>query len=234
MQLFYDPNIPSEGAFTLDLPETKHLLRVLRRKTGDTVMVTNGKGDLFTCILSNEMLSGCTLSIQQHQKGKEIKPFQLHLGVSMVKNPARFEWFLEKATEIGVAEITPLICHRTEKEQFKHERMHNLLISAMKQSGRTLLPVLNPPAPFSQMLHDRTGWSKYIAWCGDTPRPSLKSVLTPSQNTLILIGPEGDFTEQEVQEALHQNFKAVSLGEATLRTETAALAACFTFNLVNQ
>lgn len=233
--LFFHPDIPDHGLFALDAAESKHLLRVLRKRVGDQIFVTNGKGYIFSCTLADEHLPGCSLRIIARNEGADAKEYGLHIAVSMLKNPARFEWFLEKATEIGVQTITPLICQRTEKQHFKPERFQNMLISAMKQSGRSRLPVLHAPTSLAALLREHTpSVQAYIGWCDDAPKPLLKSLIHPARNALILIGPEGDFTEQEVNLAIASGAQAVSLGDSRLRTETAAIAACFTFNLINQ
>jgi 16S rRNA (uracil1498-N3)-methyltransferase len=231
--MFYCPEIANAQQIILNPVESKHCLKVLRKRTGDFIEVTDGKGMIYHCILIDENLSGCMLTIVKRDTGKDVKPYSLHIAVSPLKNPSRFEWFLEKATETGITEITPLICQRTEKQHIKPERFQNLLISAMKQSGRTLLPRLNQPVGFRELINNSAETGKYIAWCGKEPKPLLKEVLMQKKNTLILIGPEGDFTEDEVRSATQAGFSPVSLGEARLRTETAALAACFTFNLIN-
>jgi 16S rRNA (uracil1498-N3)-methyltransferase len=233
MPLYYHPDIPPNGLFSLDPLESKHILKVMRKKTGDALQFTNGKGYVFDCSLANEVVGGCTVQVNQYSKGADVKSFSLHLGISPIKNPSRFEWFLEKATEAGIGEITPVICHRTEKEHFKPERIRNLLISAMKQSGRTLLPTVNLPVPFSKIVRQKRDNPGFIAWCGDMELPHLIRVLPKSTDTLILIGPEGDFTPEELALAVSHQFQPVNLGHTILRTETAGLAACFAFNLTN-
>ncbi|MFO7723144.1 MAG: RsmE family RNA methyltransferase [Bacteroidales bacterium] len=231
--MFFSQAISDAGIITFDPTESRHCLKVLRKRPGDTLEVTDGKGMIYQCRLLDENLSGCHLTIEKGEQGKDVRENTLHIAVSPLKNPSRFEWFLEKATETGIGEITPLICHRTEKQHFKPERFQNLLISAMKQSGRSLLPRLNQPVKFRDIITDTTEAGKYIAWCGTDPKPLLKDLIRKGESALILIGPEGDFTAEEVEQATGRGFFAVSLGDARLRTETAALAACFTFNLVN-
>jgi 16S rRNA (uracil1498-N3)-methyltransferase len=205
----------------------------LRKRQGEMLEVTDGRETIFQCRLMDENLSGCSLTVERGEPGKDVRPFMLHIAVSPLKNPSRFEWFLEKSTEIGIAEITPLICQRTEKQHIKTERYHNLLISAMKQSGRSLLPRINPPVKFGELIAQPANAKKLIAWCGPEPKPLLKEVLEQKKSALILIGPEGDFTAGEVQAATHAGFSPVTFGDVRLRTETAALAACFTFNMIN-
>ncbi|HRZ41383.1 MAG TPA: RsmE family RNA methyltransferase [Bacteroidales bacterium] len=233
MQLFYHPEIPVQGAFTLDAAESKHLVKVLRKRIGDEIPVTNGKGFLYRCRILTDTITACRLEVLESEPGKDVQKASLHLAISPVKNPSRFEWFLEKATETGVAEITPLICQRTEKQSIKQERLVNLLVSAMKQSGRTLLPALNPPTPFVELLRQKRDNPAHIAWCGAKDLPFLGKVLAPGTDALILIGPEGDFTPQEAEMAINHHFLPVSLANATLRTETAGLVAAMVFNVVN-
>ncbi len=234
MDRFYHPSIPDpDGIFRLDPGESRHCLRVLRKRKGDKVEVTDGKGNLYTCVLMDENPTGCCLSVENGIRGGDTRSCRLHMAVSLLKNPSRFEWFLEKATETGIDIITPLICSRTEKQHFKPERFQNLLISAMKQSGRTHLPGLNNPVPFNALIQKESPGTKCIAWCGTDSKPLLKDMLRPGESAIILIGPEGDFTPDEIDEALAARYLPVSLGGARLRSETAALAACFTFNLLN-
>lgn len=232
-QLFYSPEEPQNGTLTLTPIDSKHCLRVLRKRTGDQVEVTDGSGRLFRCLIANEDLGGCLLHVHEVMPGTDVRPYALHLAVSPLKNPARYEWFLEKATEIGVGIITPIICERTEKQHFKPERFRNLLISAMKQSGRTVLPLLNQPVSLSDLeaLHD--GTQKLMAWCGAGEKEQIFHAIQSASDTLILIGPEGDFSSREVDLALSAGCRPVSLGNARLRTETAAVMACVSFNLAN-
>jgi 16S rRNA (uracil1498-N3)-methyltransferase len=208
-------------------------LRALRKQPGDEVEVTDGRGTLFRCRILDEDLSGCTLQVEASVQGPDVQTHHLHMAVSPIKNPSRFEWFLEKATEIGVGTITPILCERTEKQHFKPERYQNLLIAAMKQSGRTVLPTLNPPVSLAKFAPLYQTPQRLIAWCGETEKQSLTSALNPGLDTLILIGPEGDFSPKEVELAIDAGCLPVSLGSARLRTETAAVVACVAYNLTN-
>lgn len=233
MSLFFHPEISETGTFTFDKTESKHCLKVLRKKTGDHLMVTDGKGFVYTCILLDENISGCTLSAESRRQGYGVRPISLHIAISPVKNPARFEWFLEKATEVGIEKITPVICTRTEKHQVKTDRYLNLMISAMKQSGRTLLPALSDPVLFDDLFISEMPSQRFVAWCGDSPRPFLPAIMEPGKDTMILIGPEGDFTPEEIATATNHGFEPVSLGSARLRTETAGIFACLAFSIKN-
>ncbi len=233
MQLFYHSDIPAQGTFTLDPPETKHLLKVMRKRVGDEICITNGKGFIFQCRIMNDHPSECTMEVLLCKPGKDVRNASLHLAISPVKNPSRFEWLLEKATESGLGEITPMLCHRTEKQHIKPERFQSLLISAMKQCGRTLLPKLHPPTPFSEALRLKRDNPGFIAWCGEEDLPYLRKVIPAGTDVLVMIGPEGDFTRDEIDLAISYHFLPVSLGNAILRTETAGLMASMAFNFVN-
>jgi 16S rRNA (uracil1498-N3)-methyltransferase len=234
MILFYHPDISDGSTFILSQEESKHIARVLRKRVGDSLHITDGMGFLYAATLLEVHPSGCVVQTTERAPGEDNTPFTLHLAVSPLRNPARWEWLLEKATEAGVREITPVICHRTERHQIKPERWNKILVSAMKQSLRTYLPVIHPPVPFRQLVTESTMVQQYIAWCSDEfSRVMLKDVLETQKDVLILIGPEGDFTPAEVELALQHRFAAVSLGNVRLRSETAALAACFAFMLAN-
>ena len=233
MSLFFNPDIPTKGTFVLDKTESKHCLKVLRKSAGDQIIVTDGKGYLYTCLLLDEEISGCALEVVSKEQGYGIRPTSLHIAISPVKNPARFEWFLEKATEVGIEKITPVICTRTEKHQVKAERCHNLMISAMKQSERVLLPELAEPQLFDDLFRSALPSQRFVAWCGDSLKPFLPALMEPDADTIILIGPEGDFTPEEIAMATHHGFQPVSLGSARLRTETAGIFACLAFNIKN-
>ena len=234
MQYFYNPDLNDASAsFFFDKEESRHIVRVMRKNAGDFVFVTNGKGDVFRCRISNASDNKCMVEIESSEKSE--KPsYNLHLAVAPTKLNDRYEWFLEKATEIGISEITPLICQRSERQTVKTERFHKIIQSAMKQSLQGFLPKLNEPTTFKQFMKLNPEGMKYIAHCEETERRSLKQVLKPSSDAIILIGPEGDFTNKEIQAALDNNFMPVSLGTTRLRTETAAIVACHTAALINQ
>jgi 16S rRNA (uracil1498-N3)-methyltransferase len=211
----------------LDEATSKHIVQVLRMKTGEQLQLTNGKGNLFTAEIKDDNRKKCTVTITKKTEITNPKS-PITIAISLVKNNTRLEWFLEKATEIGVTEIIPLICERTEKTAFKFDRMKNILVSAMLQSQQTFLPVLHEPVKFNKLLtqqYDNT--EKFIAHCEDeNNKVSLTSkLLNPSTSKLILIGPEGDFTNEEIATAVKNNFVPVALGETRLRTETAGIVA---------
>jgi 16S rRNA (uracil1498-N3)-methyltransferase len=233
MHLFYEPDFLTNGN-TLNPEESKHCIRVLRHSIGDKVSVMNGKGSIFSTEIIDANPKKCTLQILNETK-EQPRPFSLHMAVAPTKNIDRLEWFLEKATEIGIEEITPIICDHSERKIIKPERLEKVITAATKQSLRAYRPKLNPAVNIEQFLSKNyNGYSKYIAHCYDSPKQLLKSDYSENENALILIGPEGDFSEKEVEYALNRNFKAISLGKARLRTETAAIMSCTIINITNQ
>lgn len=226
MQLFYNPEITeTTKEFKLNADESKHLLKVLRKKKGDEFHITNGKGWLFVASLVNVDPKNTTATVVSAQK-RHPKMHSLHMVVAPTKSNDRFEWFLEKATEIGVNEITPIICSRSERKTLKMDRLQKVIQGAMKQSQRTFLPVLNPPITFTEYLKKKHPGILFIAHCHEGEKMELKRRIAPDKPITILIGPEGDFTEEEVDMAYENGFLPVSLGESRLRTETAAIYAC--------
>jgi 16S rRNA (uracil1498-N3)-methyltransferase len=234
MQLFYNPDIHEvTSSFTFDKEESKHIVKVLRKTVGDVLHITNGKGWLFDAEIANADIKKCKVNIsnakQQHKRG-----YKLHLAVAPTKMNDRFEWFLEKATEIGIDTITPISCDHSERKVIKRERFEKILQSAMKQSLQCYLPTINELTPFSTFVNSGFEGQKYIAHCEDTKKKSLKNKLKPNQDVLILIGPEGDFSVKEIETALQHNFIPVTLGNTRLRTETAAIVACHSVAFVNE
>lgn len=224
LPFFYIEDISSE-TLVLDEDTSKHVTGVLRMKAGEELMLTDGKGTKVHATIIDDHRKRCVvkrLSIA-HEEAKHRK---VAIAVSLVKNASRFEWFLEKATEIGVSEIIPLLCDRTEKEKFRHDRMNNILVSAMLQSQQTRLPILHEPTDFDQVIALNNYTNKFIAHCLPQQKQSIKDFENPFGNSsLMLIGPEGDFTEKEIEAALDKNFVPVTLGETRLRTETAGMVA---------
>ncbi|MEO5783653.1 MAG: RsmE family RNA methyltransferase, partial [Ginsengibacter sp.] len=208
----------------------KHIILVLRMKNGEQLQLTNGKGKIITAEI-----------ISENKKATEVKVVttsniphrtsNITIAISLIKNTNRFEWFLEKATEIGVSGIIPLICERTEKQNFRHYRMKNILISAMLQSQQSWLPILHQPIKFIDAIKNAEQQNRYIAHCIEGEKQTLTNkLINRSTNQLILIGPEGDFTKQEIEMAVANNFIPVSLGNTRLRTETAGMVACVLLN----
>ena len=226
MQLFYNATINEvTETFTFDREESKHIIKVLRKKDGDILFVTNGLGFLFKTEIVLASDSKCTVQIVSFEKAS-IPKFNLHLVVAPTKMNDRYEWFLEKATEIGVQEITPIICDRSERKVINMERFEKILLSAMKQSNALYLPKLNPAISFKEFVKNKNTGLQLIAHCEETDKKTLKSVLQPNTDITVLIGPEGDFSDKEITLALAQNYIPVTLGNTRLRTETAAVVAC--------
>jgi len=235
MNLFYTPDL-SGGMYQLNEEESKHITRVLRFKNGDTIFLTNGKGDLFKAEIADDHPKACRVKIleTQHDFGK--RNYSLHLAIAPTKNIERLEWFLEKATEIGIDEITPVICEHSERREIKPERLHKVIVSAMKQSVKAYLPVIHAVSSFTNFIFiPATGMKFICAITGEKEKNNLlKNSYSKEKNALILIGPEGDFSTAEIELAKKNNFKVVSLGESRLRTETAGIVACHTISLLNQ
>lgn len=234
MQLFYHPTVQIQHKiFHFDKEESKHIIKVLRKVEGDILHVTNGLGSLFTTKIANAHPTKCEVEIIGI-KTENVAEFGLHLAVAPTKLNDRFEWFLEKAVEIGIQTITPIICEHSERIVVKTDRLDKIVLGAMKQSNQLFLPKINPPQKFKLFIQERPETQKFIAHCEETEKQSLKNILNPNQNTLILIGPEGDFSSKEIEIALANGYKPVTLGKTRLRTETAAIVACHTFALINE
>jgi conserved hypothetical protein TIGR00046 len=226
MQLFFNPNISkTTTTLTFDKIESKHIVRVLRKKEGDVLNITNGKGLLFDVeiIVAND--KKCAAKIIDCKEKPKPWPYYLHVAIAPTKNNDRLEWFLEKATEIGIDEITPIICQNSERRVVKLERLEKIIQSAAKQSLKFTLPKLNAPVKYNAFISQKLAGNIYIAHCADAEKNHLKTHVKPLEKTTVLIGPEGDFSEQEIKQALEKNIIPVSLGTSRLRTETAALLA---------
>lgn len=232
MHLFYTPDITSDN-YIFDAEESKHCIRVLRLSLNDIVFLTDGKGRLYEAEIIDDNMKACKVKVLNITDEFRKRKYKIHLAVAPTKNLNRMEWFIEKATEIGIDEFTPLICEHSEKTYFKAERMSKICISAMKQSLQTYLPVLNDPAKFTEFVSQFSFSEKYICWCETDTTSSLKNIYQQGKDVIILIGPEGDFSKDEISQAIQHGFVPVSLGLNRLRTETAALAACHTINLLN-
>ena len=230
MQLFFNPNIESD--LFLEKEEHIHATKVLRKKEGDILSVMDGKGGLFECKLIQISSKKSLVEILGSKKFD--KTNRLHIGIAPTKNNNRMEWFLEKATEIGISEITPLLCSRSERKVLKNERMEKIILAAAKQSKSFHVPVLNEMISFSSFVKKVESKQKFVAHCEeDSEKKTLHNHnLLNTESTVILIGPEGDFTAKEIEEAKSHNFEELSLGESRLRTETAAMVACAYYNLI--
>jgi 16S rRNA (uracil1498-N3)-methyltransferase len=223
LPFFFTENLISGDHITLSEEASKHCVQVLRMKTGEYLQLTDGKGNLFTTRIINTAGKRCIVVIEK--KDSQPQPSKrISIAISLLKNTSRFEWFLEKATEIGVREILPIICQRTEREHFRFDRMRNVLIAAMLQSQQTWLPVLSEPQKFEKIIELSTYGQKLIAYCSEREK-HMPSDIKKANEIQILIGPEGDFTNAEIELAMQNNFQPVSLGATRLRTETAGVVA---------
>lgn len=235
MHVFYTPDLQDQAQYTLNEEESKHCSKVLRLSTGDKVFLVDGRGGLYEAEIETESKKHVGLLITKTTKEYQKRNHHLHIAIAPTKNIDRLEWFLEKATEIGIEEITPIICERSERKVVKEDRLLKVITSAVKQSLQAYHPLLNPAITFSQLLQQQTTATKLIAHCiDDAERSYIKDLVQPLNSYLILIGPEGDFSPQEITTALQHGFMPVTLGTTRLRTETAALAACFELNYINR
>ena len=235
MQLFYTPDInPSLPHYFLTEEESKHCIRVLRLEKGDEVQLIDGKGGLYHASIQDAHPKRTVLQINSVVQAFNKRNHYLHIAIAPTKNIERIEWFLEKTTEIGIDEISLIICQRSERKDAKVERLNKIITSAIKQSIKAYHPVLNELVAFSQLITKPFNGQKFIAHCEKSVKTSLKAELVAKGNYLILIGPEGDFTAPEIDDALQNGFKAITLGESRLRTETAGLEACFEVNFLNR
>lgn len=234
MQLFYNPDIDERTIkFSFPKDESKHIIKVLRKTIGDTLYITNGKGWLFTAEIIVPNINKCIAAIASKSLHPQ-KDYHLHLAVAPTKMNDRYEWFLEKATEIGIESITPIICDHSERKVVKTERFERILKSAMKQSLNCYLPKLHKPIALKSFLKQDFNGNLFIAHCEESDRKSLKSLLKPKQDITILIGPEGDFSVKEIEMAMANKFIPVTLGKTRLRTETAAVVACHSVAFINE
>lgn len=232
MQLFYIPNI-SGSEVILNETESKHAIRVLRLAVNSKVQLIDGKGGFYEAIISDAHPKKCKLLITKSIQKFDKRNFKLHIAIAPTKNIDRFEWFLEKCTEIGIDEITPLLSEHSERKVIKPGRLEKILVSAMKQSLKATLPKLNPIINFNDFITGSNYQNRYIAHCYEGEKIHLKNTIKKEDDILILIGPEGDFSLKEVEIAKQNGFLEVSLGTARLRTETAGIVACHIANLTN-
>ncbi|WP_304144160.1 16S rRNA (uracil(1498)-N(3))-methyltransferase [Mesoflavibacter zeaxanthinifaciens] len=234
MQLFYNSDISEQNnTFTFPKDESRHIVKVLRKKVGDTLYITNGKGFLFTAKITTADQKNCVVSIE-NSKFKKPTDYKLHLAVAPTKMNDRYEWFLEKATEIGITSITPIFCDHSERKNVKLDRFEKILQSAMKQSLHLYLPTLNQPISFKDYINKDFSGDLFIAHCEETDKKSLKNEIKTNTETTILIGPEGDFSVNEIETAIKNKFIPVTLGNTRLRTETAAIVACHSVAFINE
>lgn len=234
MQLFFAPDInPEDKSFVFDKEESRHIVKVLRKKEGDSIYITNGKGWLFTSTVTFATEKRCEVTLGTSEFTEPMS-YRLHLAVAPTKMNDRYEWFLEKAVEIGISEITPIICEHSERTVFKADRFEKIIQSAMKQSLQYHMPVLHEPVAFNQFAKQQREGKLFIAHCEETDKKLLKTELAPKETQTILIGPEGDFSTKEIELALGLGYVPVSLGNTRLRTETAAVVAAHSVAFVNE
>jgi 16S rRNA (uracil1498-N3)-methyltransferase len=229
MHIFYTPDILT-ATYQLSEEESKHCIKVLRLK----INLVDGKGGLYLAKIADDHPKRTILNILNHQKEYGKRNHYLHIAVAPTKNIERFEWFLEKATEMGIDEITPIICERSERKEIKVDRSSKIITSAVKQSLTAYHPILNEAITFQKFILNASADFKYIAHCEDFEKQGIEKGFTQHQKYIILIGPEGDFSTAEIQASLLSDYKAITLGNSRLRTETAALAACFEINYLNR
>ena len=231
MQLFYQPEI-GKGVLHLDQEESRHCVKVLRKKEGDKITVVDGYGSFYQVAIVAADPRKCTFTVLSVHK-EEKQSFSIHIGIAPTKNADRIEWFLEKAVELGVDEVTFLQCEHSERVKINEERLLKKAVSAMKQSVRASLPRLNPVVSFDKFAQMAAA-QKFIAYVDRDNPVHLKDAAKPMTDYLVMIGPEGDFSKREIEIAEANRWGAVSLGRSRLRTETAGLAACHILNLINE
>ncbi len=232
MTLFYCPTIST--AAILSEEESQHAVKVLRLQAGDEISVVDGVGGFHKAIITNPHPKHCGFEITETNAEFGKRNYRLHIAIAPTKNIERLEWFIEKATEIGIDEITPLICRFSERKIVKEERLEKIIVSAAKQSVKAYFPKLNPLCTFDELIKSHQATQKFIAHCYEEDKKLLQTEISNSSDALILIGPEGDFSKEEVEKAISNGFVPVSLGNSRLRTETAGVVACHTVALINQ
>ena len=234
MQLFYAPDI-TPPLYTLGDEESKHCVRVLRLGVGDKLHITDGRGNLHPCQIVEAHQHHCTVKIESTQSEYDKMPYSLTMAVAPTKNIERYEWFLEKATEVGVTRFVPIECEHSERRIIKHDREMRVITSAVKQSLKAYHPELDELTPLRKLIQTPFDGQKFIAHCANAGKEKsyLPSVIKKAENILILIGPEGDFSPEEINFALENGFEPITLGNQRLRTETAALTATIMTAVVN-
>ena len=230
--IFYCPDMRTNPQ--MPESESQHCVRVLRMKEYDTLFITEGKGFFYRAQLLQANPKSCIVSIEEEIPQQKDWNFDLHIAFAPTKNLDRMEWFVEKATEIGIDTFSPLKCRYSERKNINTVRLEKIMVSAMKQSQKSRLPQLDEMIQFDAFIKQPFAGQKFIAHCYDSIKTPLTQTCKKDLNTLILIGPEGDFSEEEVAKAIEHGFTPISLGESRLRTETAALVACHTVHVINQ
>lgn len=231
MTLFYCPTLSE--ACVLSEEESLHATKVLRLKSGDAIQIVDGKGGFFNARITTPHPKHCGFELTGQLTDDSKRDYKLHIAIAPTKNIDRLEWFIEKATEIGIDEITPLFCRNSERKVVKEDRLEKIVVSASKQSLKATFPVLNPPCQFDAFINSYKADLQFIAHCYDDDKRLLQTGITKGSSVLILIGPEGDFSKEEVEKALKNGYQPVSLGNSRLRTETAGVVACCTVAICN-
>ncbi len=239
MYLFYTPQIVGTAdeigkTYSLDEEESGHCVRVLRYTRGDEILLTNGQGMTYTAVITNPHPKHCEFEVRTAEKQSKHHSNYIHIAIAPTKNVERIEWFVEKCTEIGVDEITPLLCRFSERKQLRIDRLQKIILSAAKQSLTPYLPKLNEMTDCTEFIRRTEEETRFIAHCYKEDKRDLRNEIKPGKSVVVMIGPEGDFSEQEIAEALQHHFVPVSLGESRLRTETAGIVACHICNLFSE
>ncbi len=232
MHLFYTPDIEAD-LYQLNEEESRHAIKVLRLSLGDVVQLVDGRGGFYDAQIIEDHPKRCLLKVVSKKEAYGKRNHYLHIAIAPTKNIERIEWFLEKATEMGIDEITPIICDRSERKDVKVSRLEKIITSAVKQSLKAYHPKLNAPQSFKDFIQYADS-HYYIAHCMEGSKELLNSLVSPGGSYTIMIGPEGDFSPAELKVAQEHQVRPISLGESRLRTETAALAACFEINYINR
>lgn len=235
MHIFYTPDIRNQESYILSAGESRHCIRVLRLKENSEVQLTDGLGNLYSGIISEPDPEGCKIVIKDVITDYHKRNFHLHIAIAPTKSTDRFEWFLEKVTEIGIDEITLLLCSRSERTSIRQERLEKVIVAAMKQSVIALKPVINEFTDIGYFIRKESGnhTMKFIAHCKGGERQNISRLYKPQENVICLIGPEGDFSPEEIELATENHYHPVTLGVNRLRTETAGVVACGIFNFMN-
>lgn len=233
MQLFYTQNIKDQEAY-FEGEEARHIIQVLRYQAGQTIQFIDGKGHFYTGTLTQISKKNCIASIQNIRAAYNDRPYSVSIAIAPTKNINRFEWFLEKSTELGINRVIPLKCERSVRKQIRNDRLEKIILSATKQSLKAQLPELMPLTEYKSFLNEEFSGQQFIAHCEETQKDLLSKKYQTGRDVTILIGPEGDFSPSEIALALKAGFEPVSLGESRLRTETAGIAACHTIHILNQ
>ncbi|MCH3924429.1 MAG: 16S rRNA (uracil(1498)-N(3))-methyltransferase [Bacteroidales bacterium] len=234
MQLFYIPDFCNNDIYTLNKEESQHIVKVLRMKEGDNVFLTDGIGNLYKASIVEANPRNCIVKVEDKQEEYQKRDFYIHLAIAPTKNINRIEWLFEKITEMGIDEITPIITEHSERDKINNERLEKIIVSAMKQSLKAYKPKLNEITNFNTLLNNIKQENKYLAYCQGDDRILIKDDYQKGKSCLIIIGPEGDFSFNEIEKAKQNNIKLVSLGQQRLRTETAALFAVSNIHFLNQ